>query len=239
MNEAFRELTSILNPEIEAIAGDTPLLAAMGAVGRASGIAITPPKAPGNNSPEAIARISDFRVRRISLDAGWWQSDLGPLLGFIETERDPSETPSQTSNLRPVALLLDKRDRHYQIFDPVSFKRIRVGYNTARSLSPHAYTFYRPFGDCPISPLDLLKFALRDRYGEIVRIVLWGVSVSIAGMLVPQATAVLVDSVTLLNIPKSSMENPSLKEREPPLEPLLKLGAWESHRRPFLTVYPI
>ncbi|MBP0019610.1 MAG: NHLP bacteriocin export ABC transporter permease/ATPase subunit [Cyanobacteria bacterium SBLK] len=190
MNEAFRELTSILNPKIEAIAGDTPLLIAMGAVGRASGIAIQ--KAPRKNSPEAIARASGFQVRRISLDAGWWQSDLGPLLGFVETETD---TTPQNSDARPVALLPDKRGHRYQIFDPVSFKRIPVGYSTARSLSPHAYTFYRPFGDRPISPLDLLQFALRDRYGDMARVVLWGVLVSIAGMLVPQATAVLVDSV--------------------------------------------
>ena len=43
----------------------------------------------------------------------------------------------------------------------------------------------------------------------------------------------------LLNIPKSSTESHLLKEREPPLEPLLKLGVWELHRKQFLTVYPI
>ncbi|MGB3204652.1 MAG: NHLP bacteriocin export ABC transporter permease/ATPase subunit [Crinalium sp.] len=186
MKEALRKLAAILNSEIEPYPTENSLLIAMVAVGKVLDITIIPPK--GNrsqvNSVEAVARNSGFRVRRITLDDVWWQQDYGPLLGFIATETEE----------RPVALL-PKKGRGYEIFDPVNFKRIPVGFATAKHLSPKAYIFYRPFPDRPLSLLNLVQFVFRGRYSDIINTILFGVLASLAGMLVPQATAVLVDSV--------------------------------------------
>ena len=182
-NQALQELTDLLNPDIETYAGNTPLLMAMGAVGKALGVRVrSPVKNRPDDSPETIARASGFRVRRITLEQGWWQDDSGAMLGYLETEE------------RPVALL-PKGDRGYEILDPVSGKRIPVSVATARYLSPTAYTFYRPFPDQQLSPLNLLQFAFRGRDRDLTNIVLFGVFASLVGMLVPQATAALVDSV--------------------------------------------
>ncbi len=186
MKEALRELASILNPAFEANSATEPLLIAMGAVGKVLDIPIIPPKNNKSqvNSVETIAQNSGFRVRRITLDDIWWQQDYGPLLGFIATETEQ----------RPVALL-PKNGRGYEIFDPVNFQRMTVGFATAKHLSHQAYTFYRPFPDRSLSPLNLLQFVFQGRYGDIIKTILFGVLVSLAGMVVPQATALLVDYI--------------------------------------------
>ncbi|MBJ7297367.1 MAG: NHLP bacteriocin export ABC transporter permease/ATPase subunit, partial [Dolichospermum sp.] len=126
MNEALTELAAILNPAFEAHSATGPLLIAMRAVGKVLDITIIPPKNNKSqvNSVETIAQNSGFRVRRITLDDVWWQQDYGPLLGFIATETEE----------RPVALL-PKNGRGYEIFDPVNFRRMNVGFATAKHLS--------------------------------------------------------------------------------------------------------
>jgi len=186
-NQAFRELTSILNPTIDSHEGDSPLLIAMGAVGKALGITIRPPRGNkrGTNSPEAVARASGFQVRRITLPDAWWHDDRGAMLGFIAAEAEE----------RPVALLPKNGGRGYEIFDPVSFKRIPVGGATAKYLSPTAYAFYRPFPDKQLEAKDILQFAFRGRSRDILNMVLFGVLASLLGMSIPQATALLIDYV--------------------------------------------
>lgn len=160
---------------------------AMGAVAKALGITILPPKGNkrGTNSPEAIARASGFQVRPITLDEGWWQWDGGPMLGFIAAEAEDIL----------VALLRKNGSRGYEIFDPVSFKRIPVGGATAKYLEPTAYAFYRPFPDKQLDVKDILQFAFRGRSPDILNMVLFGVLASLFGMLIPQATALLIDYV--------------------------------------------
>ncbi|MEO1299890.1 MAG: ABC transporter transmembrane domain-containing protein, partial [Cyanobacteria bacterium J06636_16] len=182
---------------------ESPLLAAAGAVGKALGVTIQPP-APSENTArtkeplEAIARASQLRLRRVLLRGQWWQKDSGPLVAYTQQDR------------HPVALLPVKGNR-YELFDPtgmnatespdgelllgVSAMRMTVDESLAQVLDPVAFVFYRPLPTESLNALSLLKFAFHGQGRDWLTILLTGVAATLIGMLVPQATAALVDNV--------------------------------------------
>ncbi|NER78713.1 MAG: NHLP bacteriocin export ABC transporter permease/ATPase subunit [Leptolyngbya sp. SIO1D8] len=173
---------------------DSPLLAAAGAVGRALGVAIQPPAASENlartKEPlEAIARASQLRLRRVLLRGQWWQKDSGPLVAYTREDHHP-------------VALLPIRGNQYELFDPVGVNAGEAGTahrlvteSLARSLEPVAFIFYRPLPTEALNAFSLLKFAFRGQGRDWLTIFLTGVTATLIGMLVPQATAALVDTV--------------------------------------------
>ncbi|MGK7926379.1 MAG: NHLP bacteriocin export ABC transporter permease/ATPase subunit [Spirulina sp.] len=183
--KALQELASILNPSTHFPQGETPLLMAMGAVGKTLGITIRPPAKSENldavkEPVAAIARASGFRTRRVTLTPNWWKTDSGSLLGFTRSEN------------RPVALLGNQNNR-YELFDPVTLKRTLITQQIAEKLASTAYTFYRPLPDKEITFFDLLKFAFRESIPDLIKICWVGVIATLFGMLTPQITGILVD----------------------------------------------
>ncbi len=179
--KALRELASILNPTNHIPQGETPLLIAVGAVGKALGINIRPDaKSENSRTLEGIARASGFRTRRVTLTPNWWKTDCGSLLAFTKEEN------------QPVALLRVKATK-YEILDPVELTRTPLNRHTAARLSPIAYTFYRPFPDKEITPLDILQFTLKGHTADLVKIILVGVVATLFGMFTPQITGILID----------------------------------------------
>ncbi|MBE9180196.1 NHLP bacteriocin export ABC transporter permease/ATPase subunit [Oculatella sp. LEGE 06141] len=193
-----RNLAAILKPQQErGVEAEMPLLAAAGAVGKALGVTIQPPASSEDlkrvKEPlEAIARSSRLRLRRVLLRNNWWKMDSGPLLAY--TARDKY----------PVALL-PVGDARYELFDPMRVAdaseggqpgsaRIPVDEAIAQTIDPVAFVFYRPLPDGVLNAISLLKFALQGRQRDIIAILLTGVAATLLGMLVPQATAVLIDS---------------------------------------------
>ncbi|MBW4482025.1 MAG: NHLP bacteriocin export ABC transporter permease/ATPase subunit [Tildeniella torsiva UHER 1998/13D] len=65
----------------------------------------------------------------------------------------------------------------------------------AAHLDPVAFVFYRPLPTGDLSALSLLRFAFRGQERDWLMIGLTGVAATLIGMVVPQATAVLVDTV--------------------------------------------
>lgn len=162
-----------------------PLLAAAGAVGRALGIEVRPPAQSEDWSElrepvEAIARASQFRTRRVTLEDGWWRQECGPLLGSIAADS------------RPVALL--PAGRGYVLLDPASGQKVPVGEAEAATLGRNAYMFYRPLPKVADKPVGLLQFGIRGYEKDAAGILAIGAAGSLLGMVVPQATAILVDS---------------------------------------------
>ncbi|GAB1538541.1 NHLP bacteriocin export ABC transporter permease/ATPase subunit [Scytonema sp. NUACC21] len=161
------------------------LMIAAGAVGRVLGITISP---PGNSEDlrrvrdplEAIARASRIRIRRITLRDQWWQQDSGPLLAYTSEDN------------RPVAILPISETR-YEIIDPIQQTRTSCDRKTAATISPTAYTFYRPLPQKPRNFLSLFQFALRGHFKELFIVLLAGLVTTLLGMITPQATAILID----------------------------------------------
>ena len=160
------------------------LLFAAGAVGKVLGITIHPPANSEDlrrvREPlDAIARASNIRVRRITLRDGWWHQDSGPILAY-------------TLEDIPVAIL-PVNDNRYEIIDGDRLTRIKCDQKTAATLSPVAYTFYRPLPVEIPNVLPILQFAVKGRSKEIITILGAGIATALLGMIVPQATAILID----------------------------------------------
>lgn len=92
----------------------------------------------------------------------------------------------------PVALL-PVSDTRYEIFSPFEQTRTPLNIRSAATLVPTAYTFYRPLPE-NLKTLNLLQFALRGHFKELIVVLLTGIAVTLLGMLTPQATAILIDN---------------------------------------------
>ncbi|MGF1499150.1 MAG: NHLP bacteriocin export ABC transporter permease/ATPase subunit [Elainellaceae cyanobacterium] len=202
---AIQTLASVLKTDDDAyLKANDPLLIAAGAVGKAMGVRIEPPSGSEDQQRvkeplEAIARASQLRLRRILLRGDWWRQDGGPILGYTCDDH------------HPVALLPVNGDR-YELFDPIaaglvgdesgaaspngaerSAQRVQVDEAIAATVEPVAYVFYRPLPAGSLNVLGLLKFALQGRQQDAIAVIGMGIVATLLGMLVPQATAVLVD----------------------------------------------
>jgi NHLM bacteriocin system ABC transporter ATP-binding protein len=195
MTETLGELVEVVRSQPMPVTPDSTaevtdnyeaVLVAAGAVGRMLGIKIRPPAKSEDmrrvqDPLDAIARASQMRMRRIQLTDDWWQKDCGPMLGY--TAEDD----------RPVALL-PTSSSSYEMFDPILRKRLKLTAKRARTLSKCAYVFYRPLPDKEnLTTFDLLQFAVRGHYREILVVLATGMIVTLLGMLTPQATAILID----------------------------------------------
>ncbi|WP_198954241.1 NHLP bacteriocin export ABC transporter permease/ATPase subunit [Moorena bouillonii] len=184
---ALGKLTSILKPGYDVFFGSgTPLLIAAGAVGRAMQIVIKPPSASEDmsklaNPLEAIAYASQCRIRSVRLVGDWWLSEHGPLLGYNQDNC-------------PVALLPNpQKNSIYLLFDPIKKTRTPVNQDVAQHISSQAYMFYRPL---PLVVQDvgaLFRFSIAGYEKELGLIALIGIIATLLGMVVPQATGMLMD----------------------------------------------
>ncbi len=187
VDSALSKLASVLQPQQEAefFQQGTPLLVAAGAVGRAMGIIISPPAQSDNLSRvkdpvEAIARSSQIRTRRVVLEDGWWLHKYGPLLAYTKEEQ------------RPVALL--PASSRYILFDSVTHTRTSVDQIIAATLYTEAYQFYRPLPNVVNNVIALFQFGIKGYQKDIILVLVAGIVGSLLGMIVPQATALLVDN---------------------------------------------
>ena len=201
--QVVRSLAGVLESSDRFQEIDSPLLAAAGAVGKALGVTIEPAAASENTARTqeplaAIARASQLRLRRVLLRGKWWQQDSGPLVAYTRDEH------------HPVALLPVPGNR-YELFNPIALKadesaatasglegisvRLPVTEAIARTLEPVAFCFYRPLPSGNLNALSLLKFTFHGQGRDWLAIGLTGVTATLIGMLVPQATATLVDTV--------------------------------------------
>ncbi|MEO1765515.1 MAG: NHLP bacteriocin export ABC transporter permease/ATPase subunit, partial [Cyanobacteria bacterium J06629_18] len=129
-DKSLRELASIINPIDNIPQEETPLLIAVGAVGKASGINISFPTKSGNLTDiQTIADACGFRIRRVTLTGNWWNHNCDALLAFTKEEQ-------------PVAILPSKSNKS-EILDPVNLTRKSINRNSVANLIPLAYTFYR------------------------------------------------------------------------------------------------
>lgn len=171
---------------------------------------------------EAIARASQLRLRRVLLRGRWWLQDSGPLIAYTRQGRHPvallpvqdnryelfapmgwpigegspiPSMPSQSSESDP----WHSGERSDVNSVPPSGgdrpTRCLVTTAVASTLDPVAFVFYRPLPSSHLSPLALLQFAFRGQGRDWLMILITGVAATLMGMLVPQATAALVDTV--------------------------------------------
>jgi NHLM bacteriocin system ABC transporter ATP-binding protein len=161
---------------VTAPAGQDALLAACRIVGRAGGFDVVEPARGAVQAAQdrlaAIARSSGLRTREVSLEAGWWRRDAGPLLAAVADDG------------RPVALI-PRGPGHYVLIDAQAGTRVRVDRAAAATLSPRAHTFYRPLELRPIGGRELLRFAFRDTRRDVARLLALGVGAGLLTLVAP------------------------------------------------------
>ena len=127
-----------------------------------------------------IARASGLRVRNVLLTDEWWKNDSGPMLGFFGDQR------------HPVALIRSNSGSYY-IIDSLGGSRIRVDHESVQNLSVEA----RVFADSLPTNISRLwqipRWAAGEVWGDILFVVILSLLTTLVGMLIPQATASLVD----------------------------------------------
>ena len=186
-SSALGKLASVLQPQqITLEQPGTPLLIAAGAVGRVQKIKIQPPAASEDLSLlqdplEAIARASQCRIRRVQLVGSWWQQEHGPLLAYTAEHNSP------------VALLPNQAGKGYLLFNPVQETRTTVTQTVAQSIATDAYVFYRPLPLVVQNIVELFQFGIEGYQQDIFLIILVGSLTTLLGMVVPQATGMLID----------------------------------------------
>ncbi len=191
LQNAYLKIASVLGAEAEeamfAEGEGDPLLAACRLVGRVLKIDFQPhpeskkglvTKDPLND----IAQASRVRTRRVALKGEWWRQDNGPLLGFLKEDH------------RPVALL-PTSPRRYVVADPTARTRLRLNAETAETLDPFAYSFYRPFPERALSGQEMIKFGFLGCRKDFSAILLLGVIVGLLGVLTPVATGIIFNEI--------------------------------------------
>ena len=182
---SMRELISTIQPgEKFFLQKGSPLLVAAGAVGHTLGIPVLPPAQSEDfnrlkDPLDAIARASKFQTRRVLLTGKWWEKEHGSLLSYKESGE-------------PIALLQEKGNR-YVLFDPEDLSRTPIDEGLAETLSLEAYMFYPPLPKKLEHVTEIFHFATRGHLADVFLVVLMGVTGSLLGMVVPQATSILIN----------------------------------------------
>lgn len=130
----------------------------------------------------AIARTSRIRIRKVALKDEWWVKETGSLLG-LDRATDAPLAVIQTDGCQA------------NVYNPADGSRRLLTRETAESLSPTGYVFYRSFSDEVVSAKNLIRFGAAGLAKEWIFLVLMGVAGGLAGMMIPMATAWAFDSV--------------------------------------------
>lgn len=190
LENALLRLGGILNPTEAAPVcengGASSLFTACMLVGERLGISFKAPsrEASASRGPlDAITRASGVRARKVVLTGKWHRCDHGPLLAF---------TAGQDS--KPIALIPVSAGS-YVLHDPSDGTRTKVTAETAASLDPFAFTFYRPFEDHALKMWDILKFGLAGCAGDMWTILGTALIGAVLGLFTPIATGIIISSV--------------------------------------------
>ncbi|MGB1774339.1 MAG: NHLP bacteriocin export ABC transporter permease/ATPase subunit [Arenicellales bacterium] len=163
----------------------SPMLSAITMVTRNSGVEIQVPKSLSRQTESDvqirdIARASGLRVRNVLLQDRWWHKDSGPMLGFLEDQR------------HPVALLRSHSGAYY-IVDPRGGSKVRVDDKSVQGLSVDARMFAESLPTDVSRLWQIPRWAAGEVWADISFVILLALLITLLGMLVPQATAALVD----------------------------------------------
>ncbi len=184
--DALGTMTAVLDPHPVPLREQAPMLSVVTAVGEALGVAIRPPSIhlaggdASNLSLQAICRASRVRYRNVLLRGEWWKKDCGPLVGRLQEDQ------------RPVALL--RSGNRYDIVDPRSRARTPVDRRSSGRLAHTAFMLYPSLPDSLDRVAGLVKFALKDRLGDVAFVFAVAMLSALLGMLTPQAVAMVMDT---------------------------------------------
>ena len=211
---ALSSLFGVLGSSRAAADGsNSPLLAALKAVGDHEGITFrSPPRRPGAGGEdpalESVVSASGVRAREVRLvpEDRWWRGDSGAMLAF---RRDSGA---------PVAVLPGAMGG-YRSVEPATGRRRRLNADRAAAYGEKAWFFYTSLPAAPVRSMDLIRFAMARSGGALVRLALAGIGVGVLLMMPALLVGLVVDRLIPLG------ESPVLAQATAGLVILALLGA--------------
>lgn len=181
----INRLARVLSPREPPAARATPLLTVATLVGASIGVTIQGPARAEDmrlvKEPiEAIARASRVRYRSVLLAGRWWEHDCGPLIAYKSVDHGP------------VALRRHPW-RGYSLYDPATGREELFTSSHALALEPKAVMLYPRLPDSVRTLWGVTRQALRGRISDLVLVLALSGLITIVGMVVPQATGLLMD----------------------------------------------
>ncbi len=163
-----------------------PLMAALEAVGRHSGMEFRAPPLKGGEEPgaEQVFRATGVQARRVRLrrDDAWWRSDSGAMLGRGREDG------------RPIALI--PRTGGYRAVDPASGSSVTVNAGVAAGLEEMAWLPYPGLPSRrPAGWRDLGGLAKHNLLGDALALALAGVVAGLLAMAPPVTLGALIERV--------------------------------------------
>jgi ATP-binding cassette subfamily C protein len=168
------------------------LMAACRAVADAQGItlltapAIEASAAPPDEQLQAqitsIAAANRFRCRRVELHRNWWRSNHGPLLAFLDDQRQP-------------VALLPQSGRSYQMLDGKTGNAIEVNQTNAGRLARHGCSFTKPFPARALGVWEFLRLSAEGCRPDLTRILWAAAAAGLLTLAIPTASATVFDTL--------------------------------------------
>ena len=131
---------------------------------------------------EALARLSQIRIRKVELNDKWWTRDCGPLMAKEES----------TGRYVP---LLPASSHKYDLLDPVSGTRTRVDEQLASTLEHSATLFYRPLPEGRLKGTDIIRWLVRPLKPDLFRIGMYAIAFGLLSLVTPLITKYLFATV--------------------------------------------
>jgi len=130
-------------------------------------------------TPPAIAQAAGLACRKVVLDADWYRSDSGYLIGTLDDQ--------------PVALI-PRGQEHYTIYYGETGKKERLVKATAEKILPNAWSISRTLPNRALRVRDLLRFGLQSlRTADLVWMALLSLAGSLIGVLLPTLNQTIYD----------------------------------------------
>ena len=168
------------------VTGDPAALAAVRLVAARLGFAAEPPpcalaalnRGRALDPVQHIALSCGVRTRSVRLERGWWNRDLGPLIGYLRADGTP------------VALLPDRGG--YVMALPGQDRVTPVDRAARELLRPDGTVLYQPLPAAVRGVRPLLRFGLRNNHADLWRLGVTGALVAGIGLLVPILTGLVL-----------------------------------------------
>lgn len=169
-----------------AAADSGPVVQACQLVGEALGLEVVRPaqdldELSFDETVQAVAAASRYRIRRVALVDDWWNRDQGPLLG--QREEDGA-----------AVALLPTGSRTYDSVDSRSGERQPVTDAVAGTLVPFAYSFYRRLPEGKVGAKALVRFAAGGLKREFREVLAMAAAVAVLSMVTPMITGMVFDT---------------------------------------------
>ena len=136
---------------------------------------------------EQFARAARVQIREVTLETGWWNSECGHLLGWVDENRTP------------VALIRQRRGYLAHVHHETNqVEKIPVDAAFAARLSARCVTFYPSLPARAITIRDLLKLAFRGSRTDLLKTLAATISISLLNLVTPLVIALITSTVVPL-----------------------------------------